>query len=172
MDIQKTYIINVTYYLEVICEFYIYELGGVLYSLIIGDTVDTIGLSKNIYSSIFNIRAYYYKRDSYYYYYGNIEYKISNLNENKIVYFIQADTNNNYKDYREEQCPYYPEDKEPPVRPFYNLTVYEVFDIDDNKSYRNVKVFNFMKEKNYLIRIHPNINCYNYDSYYLEYRYI
>ena len=85
----QTYMGNLTengiYFIEVICKSYTCELGGSFNSFIIGDIMDTIDLSKNVYFKDREIDFDDYGNDHHY---GTIDYKVSNLNENKYVYFV------------------------------------------------------------------------------------
>ena len=162
----RTYMGNLTergtYFLEVICESYTCELGGCFNSFILGDIMDTIDLSKNVYFKDKEIDF----RNSYYYY-GALEYKVSNLNENKYVYFTMETHDDKY--INTYYFPYYP-DEPPPVErysdTFYhpNITIFEVINIhNSDETKKNVKIYEFKKGNEYIIRIHSLI--YYYDFY-------
>ena len=140
---------NGTYYLEVICDYLEYLIGGTLNTFIIGGIMDTINLNKTMYVSDRRL----YQRDNFY---GFIEYKVSNTEKETIVYF----TNPYLDSYYKEDCyPYYPGES-PPAKPYDKLTVFEVLDTQNNTIQRNVRVFNFQKGNEYIIRIHPYISIY------------
>ena len=160
-----------TYFLEVICESYTCELGGCFNSFILGDIMDTIDLSKNVYFKDKEIDFH-----NSYYYYGALEYKVSNLNENKYVYFTMETHDDKY--FNTHYFPYYP-DEPPPIDrysdPFYhpNLTIFEVINIHNNdETKKNVKIYEFKKGNEYIIRIHSLIqrnDFYSEDkSYYYQ----
>ena len=148
---------NGTYFIEVICKSYTCELGGYFNSFIIGDVMDTIDLSKNVYFKDKEINFY----DSYYYY-GTIDYKVSNLNENKYVYFVMETYLSN------EYIPYYPDEPpsfDPSFDPLYNhnLTIFEVINIhNSDETKKNVKIYEFKKGNEYIIRIHSLISYRGY----------
>ena len=151
-----------TYFLEVICESYTCELGGCFNSFILGDIMDTIDLSKNVY---FKDKENDFQNS--YYYYGALEYKVSNLNENKYVYFTMETHDDKY--FNTYYFPYYP-DEPPPVErysdTFYhpNITIFEVINIhNSDETKKNVKIYEFKKGNEYIIRIHSLI--YYYDFY-------
>ena len=157
---------NGTYYLEVICNYLGYLTGGTLNTLIIGGIMDTIYLNKSIY---FTERSFHRIDNDY----GFVEYKVSKLEEDKIVYF----THPYFDSYVSENCyPYYPGES-PPEKPYDRLTAFEVLDTQNNTIQRNVRVFNFQKGNEYIIRIHPYIHIYKdgwsgrteINYYYLEY---
>ena len=156
---------NGTYFIEVICKSYACELGGYFNSFILGDIMDTIDLSKNVYFSDKQISI----RDSYYY--GDLEYKVNNLNEDKYVYFEMEIYNDIY--YNEEYYPYYPDD--PHLAPYGEYTIFEVVNIhNSSESKRNVKIYEFKKGNEYIIKIHSLISKYDYyrekrDFYYQKY---
>ena len=162
----RTYMGNLTergtYFLEVICESYTCELGGCFNSFILGDIMDTIDLSKNVY---FKDKENDFQNS--YYYYGALEYKVSNLNENKYVYFTMETHDDKY--FNTHYFPYYP-DEPPPVErysdTFYhpNITIFEVININNSdETKKNVKIYEFKKGNEYIIRIHSLI--YYYDFY-------
>ena len=166
----QTYMGNLTengiYFIEVICKSYTCELGGSFNSFIIGDVMDTIDLSKNVYFKDKEIDFDGYNND---YYYGTIDYKVSNLNENKYVYFVTDPYD--YKSY----IPYYPDEPpsfDPYIEPLYNLTIFEVINIhNSNKTKKNVKIYEFKEGNEYIIRIHSLIYYKNYYDYARRYYY-
>ena len=160
---------NGTYLLKVTCISYNCELGGSFIPYIIGDVMGSIDFSKKIY----------YKKGNFYstgYYYGMYEYKVGELNEEKYVFF-SSPIDYFYRNY----YIYYPEDDNPPVDPYYdrlihypNESIFEVFNVKDNETQKNVKLYKFEKNKEYIIKIHclKYYYTYSYDSsqfYYPEY---
>jgi len=130
---------NGTYFIEVICKSYTCELGGSFNSFIIGDVMDTIDLSKNVYFKDREIDFDDYGNDHHY---GTIDYKVSNLNENKYVYFVME------RYYDKTYIPFYPD--EPPLDPYieplynHNLTIFEVINIhNSDETKKNVKIYEF-----------------------------
>ena len=170
---------NGTYYLEVECFSYLCEIGGSFSTIIIGDYIKTIDLSQKTY---FNDYNYYFGQK----YYGLVEYKVSGLKEDKFVYFTSLEED---RDYPSNYYPYYPEEtsdqtdnndkrdgkdgsdeseptpKQNPSWNYYqNLTVFEVFNIQTGRTEKSVRIYKFVKDYEYIIRIHSIIKDNNYDE--------
>jgi hypothetical protein len=107
-----------------------------------------------------------------------IQYKISNLKEEKYVYFEVMETDDYYRRY---YVPYYPGedppyDKEvypygPPDPDFSNLTAFEVINSKTGVSTRNVRFYKFEPDTEYIINIHCLVYYSEYQwSYYFNYR--
>ena len=101
--------------------------------------MDTIDLSKDFYSWSRNIYS------SSRVYYGNVEYKVSNLNENKFVYF-KSDDLDNYIKYSNYYAVYYPDEEFPPKIIYNNCTNIEIFNIKTNETHKDVSIFEFQKD--------------------------
>ena len=156
---------NGTYYLELICisDFYLScEFGGKLYSTIIGNT-ETIDLNDNIY-----YQDFVYSNE---YYLGMKKFKVNTLKEEKLVYFSISDyfydIVNYYPFYPGESPPYTPDPHNPD---FSNLTIFEIFNVNTQTSERNVRLYKFEPNQEYIIYIHCLKN-YNSDYYY-NFRYL
>jgi hypothetical protein len=160
-----------TYYIESYCEGMKCEIGGSFNTYIFGGTIDSSGLTKKAYYRDFTI-------DSYNEYYGMNEYRVSGLKETKYVYFSYSAMNE--YDYEYNYFIYYPENPNPPVDPDYpqrlihydNETIFEVYDVEKNESYKNVKVFKFEPNKEYIIKIHALKYYYYYNQQELRFKYV
>ena len=150
-----------TYYLEINCSAFHCDIGGKFETSLCGDILETIDLNENIYYQdfiILNEKIFY----------GNIKYKVSGLKEDKYVFFkVSEDYKNDY-DY-----PYYPNEKKnesqvvddldyPDVS---NLTIFEVTNISSGISERNLNVYHFVKNTEYIINIHCLKSYSNYFRY-------
>ena len=149
-----------TYYLEINCSSICCEIGGKFETSLYGDILETIDLSKNIYYQDFEI-------NSDIIFYGNIKYKVSGLKEDRYVFFkVISNYDTNY-------YPYYPnesivtDDFDSPD--FSNLTIFEVTNISSGISERNLNVYHFENNTEYIINIHCLKSYYSYDS---SFRYI
>ena len=138
------------YSLEIYCKVMKCEIGGSFFILIFGAVIDTKGLSDNAY--VRNVRL-----DSYSDYYGMNEYKVSNLNETKYVYFTYL-IRDSY--YQQNFYVYYPDDPLPPLDKdshliiYGNETIFEVYNVKENKSEKNVKLFKFEPNNEYVIKVY------------------
>ena len=127
---------NGTYYLELICQDIRCEFGNKFYSTIIGN-MEAIDLNDNIYHQDFQ----YYNKE----YLGLKKFKVSNLKEEKLVYFSISGY---YLYYIKEYYPYY-QDESPPYTPnpwnrdFSNLTIFEVLNVNTQTRDRNVRLYKF-----------------------------
>ena len=149
---------NGTYYLELICQSIICELGGNFYSSIIGN-IETIDLNNNIYYE--NIE---YSSKNYL---GMKKYKVHNLKEEKLVYFSVY----GMSDYDlEKYYPFYPGESPPYSyeHDFSNLTIFEIFNVNTQKNERNVRLYKFEPNQEYIINIHC-LKRYDDDYYYYRY---
>ena len=147
---------NGTYYLELNCQYFSCEIGGSFYTLYLGVAMDVIDFNKNVY---------YWNRKllfSDYNYNGNIEYNIKNLKEDKCVYFTTSDLNYNY--YKQDYYIYSP-DEYHIIND--NSTIFEVFDVNENITYEDVKIFEFKANTKYIIKIH-GLGSKNYDPKYSQ----
>jgi len=145
---------NGTYYLEIVCDSYFLEIGGTFNSTLIGDAMDTIDLNKNIYFNDFTISIYNWEYNN-----GIIEYKTSVLKKNVDMYFMSTDYD------KMIYYPYYPGDPDKYSGPFYDLSNFEIIDVNNGNSEKNVKAFHFESGHEYIIKIH----CFKrigYASYY------
>lgn len=147
---------NGTYNLEIICLYYSCEIGASLDTLYLGAEMDVIDFSKDVYYWTSRIESNDYN------YNGNIEYKVSNFNVKKYVYFRSSDL---YSNYRNNYYLCYPNGN--PYRMIDdNSTIFEVFDINENRTYENVKFFEFEANNEYIIKIHGLRRMR--DSYYYD----
>ena len=73
---------NGTYYLEFKCISILCDIGGI-FKAIIPEIQESIDLNEKVYSNNFRINSNNY--------YGDIKYKVSKQNKNKIVFFISFD---------------------------------------------------------------------------------
>ena len=149
---------NGTYYLELICkshEAISCEFGGKIYSSIIGNT-ENINLNDNIYYQDFGYFSEYYL--------GMKKFKVNELKEEKIVYFSLIDYYYYYSRgyYNYYFYPFYPGES-PPYSPdpydyespgFSNLTIFEIFNVNTQTSERNVRLYKFEPNQEYIIYIH------------------
>ena len=142
-----------TYYLEIVCQEFLCELGS-RFMIIYPRIEETIDLSKSVYYQSYS----YNSRESYL---GMIQFKVSNLKEEKYVYFENMEDDYDYKRY---YYPYYP-GEDPPGHPysygpyFSNLTIFEV--TNSSGSERNVRFYKFEPNTEYTISIHCVLNYYN-----------
>ena len=155
---------NGTYYLEFNCESINCEFGSKFYSTIIGNT-KTIDFSDKIYQQNFT-----YHSENYL---GLKKFKVSNLKEEKLVYFSAYDVRDYYL---EDYYPFY-QGEDPPFKPnsyegdFSNLTIFEIFNVNNQASERNVRLYKFEPNHEYIINIHclkkyyTSINEYYYVRY-------
>ena len=157
---------NGTYLLKVTCISYNCELGGSFIPYILGDVIGSIDFSKNIY-----YRKWSFSSEGNY---GMYEYKVSGLNEEKYVLFYFSplsiyDSHDYYIYYPEDDVSPYDPHYEPPQYPiihYPNESIFEVFDINNNVTKKDVKLFKFEKNNEYIIKIH----CYKYYRDYYDYR--
>jgi len=136
-----------TYYFEIQCLHVFCELGGKFSISIFGNHTEKIDLSQNYYYQDSNFRENEY--------FGNTRYKVSGLEEDRIIYF----RNLGYIDNR-----YYPYDPSKPFKPYpfpNNLTIFEVFDVAANKTHENLKIFKFEANHEYIL----TIRCLKNDNY-------
>lgn len=138
-----------TYYLEIVCQEFWCELGS-KFAIVYPRITETIDLSKNIYYQSIS----YYTNDEYI---GMDQFKVSNLKEEKYVYFEMVEHDSYYK---REYYPYY-QGEDPPYDPynpydtdFSNLTIFEVINSKTNVSTRNVRFYKFEPNTEYIIKIH------------------
>ena len=159
-----------TYYLEIVCQQFLCELGS-RFMIIYPRTTETIDLSKNVY---YQSKSYYIYGE----YLDMIQYKVSNLKEEKYVFFERIETDDYY---RRNYVPYYPGEDPPydkevyPYGPsdpdFSNLTVFEVINVNTNVSTRNVRFYKFEPDTEYIINIHCLVYYSEYQwSYDFNYR--
>ena len=144
---------NGTYYLEVVCRSFLCDIGSRFKSIIPEIIMDTIDLTKEFYFYDFRFSTW---RENY----GVIKYKVINQNDDKYMYLAIVENDyfdGNYVPYYSDDSFNYTEEKI-----FYtNLTIFEVFDVGNNKTEENVKVFNFKKNEEYIITVH----CLKHHSY-------
>ena len=153
---------NGTYYVEVFCSSYKYEIGSSFFSIIIGGIIDTIDFSKKMY----------YSQSSFHFqntYFGTMDYMVTGIEEDKYVYFTNT---SRYGDYE----PYYPNNTYiNPIDPYSekkNWTIFEVLNIkNSSKNARNVKLYKFEKNNEYIIKIHCLIKINEYSPEYIYYDY-
>ena len=158
-----------TYYLEIICKSFICELGGRFWIIVPG-SIKTIDLNKSVYSQ----ENSFYIYDEYL---DMIKFKVSNLQEEKYVFFETIGIDDYYKRYN---VPYYPGEDPPPYNPpdpygpfepdFSNLTIFEVINNKTGERTRNVRIYKFEPNNEYIINIHCLVNYWNY-KYSYEFRY-
>ena len=139
---------NGPYYFEMKCLHVFCELGGKFSISIFGNHTEKIDLSQNYYyqDSDFRLNVYF----------GSTLYKVSGLEENRIIYFRNLGYNSNG---------YYPYDPSKPYKPDpfpNNLTIFEVFDITTNEKHENLNIFEFKVKHEYIL----TIRCLKYDNYY------
>ena len=149
-----------TYYLEIICGYLEYHIGGTFNTLLIGGTMDTINLNQSVYIND--------RRFTIHDYFGYIEYKVSKLEKDIIVYFTNSTIYR--QNYEDKISPYYPDVPTEKVNE-YSLTSFEVLDLDSNATYRNVTLYHFNQNKEYIIRIHPYLYEYYWNGYRQYYNY-
>ena len=106
---------NGTYYLEVICQSIICEIGGKFKSIIPGIIMETIDLTKDFY--FYNLRFYSYGET-----FDLIKYRVINPNEDKYMYLTIVEGDNYYDG---NYVPYYSDDSFLPffqmINPFFIL---------------------------------------------------
>ena len=168
-DYSRNYIGNLTengtYYVEVFCTSFTCEIGSSFYSIIIGGIFDTIDFSKKIYYSQYNFYSYNI-------YLGTIDYKVTGIREDKYVYFTLDSTDPYYIPY-DPVNPYIPQ-FDPYSQPIHspNLTVFEVINLrNSTKNERNVRLYKFEKDNEYIIKIHCLIWYYDYNYEYKNFNY-
>ena len=140
------------YFFEIQCHSVFCELGGKFSIGIFGNHTEKIDLSQNYYYQQTNIYSWYE-------YLGSTRYNVSDLKEDRIIYFRNLDNNNNG----------YPYDPSKPDRPdpvSYGLTIFEVFDIAADKTYNNLTVFEFKAQHNYILTIRCLKSYYGEQFYY------
>ena len=164
-----------TYYISVECEAIDCLFGGNFASFIQGRTIDIIDLTKNYY---FNDIDFMTNTNN-----SVNTYKVNKLSEEKYVYFtLLRDYLEGYG-YYYGYYPYYPDEPDPyasyyyPFNPEYhrNQTIFEVCNYQTNQCQRNVKLYHFKKEVEYIIKIHYlryYYHFYNYGENYLSSQYI
>ena len=151
-----------TYYIEIKCYSIFCEIGDKFSIAIYGNYTEVIDFNKNyyyqpIYISYLNI------------YLGDIRYKVTNLKEDITLVFKNFQSIGGY-------FPYDPENPLKPGDPYPDaskVTIFEVFDISENKSYKNLKIFNFKANHDYIIIIrcfkrhdlYQEINNFIYSNY-------
>ena len=150
---------NGTYYLELICQSIRCEFGGKFYSTIIGNT-ETIDFSDNVYYQDIDYSNEYYL--------GLKKFKVSNLKEEKLVYFSiyfleKYGTKYSYPFYPGEGPPYSDSHE------IGNLTIFEIFNVNNQKSERNIRLYKFEPNQEYIIYIHCLKKYYDYDNKYYYY---
>jgi hypothetical protein len=158
-----------TYYLEINCKAFICELGGRFWIMVPG-SIKTIDLNKSVYSQ----ENSFYIYDEYL---DMIKFKVSNLQEEKYVFFETIGIDDYYKRYN---VPYYPGEDPPPYNPpdpygpfepdFSNLTIFEVINNKTGERTRNVRIYKFEPNNEYIINVHCLVNYWNY-KYSYEFRY-
>jgi len=130
---------NGTYYFEIQCHHVFCELGDKFSISIFGNHTENIDLSQNYYYQDLEFSPNEY--------FGSTLYKVSDLKEDRIIYF----RNLGYM-----YSGYYPYDPSHPERPepfLNNYTIFEVFDIEANKIHKNLKIFEFKARHEYIITI-------------------
>ena len=156
-----------TYYLEIDCQSFLCELGS-RFMIIYPHLKETIDLNKKIY----------YQRNSFYIYEEYLDmaqFQVSNLKEEKYVYFEMTERSDYYK---REFYPYYPGEDPPPYDPwsydidFSNLTIFEVINSKTGNSTRNVRFYKFEPDTEYIINIHCLVQKWGYEFYYPKYMFI
>ena len=124
-----------TYYIETKCHSIFCEIGDKFSIAIYGNYTEVIDFNKN----------YYYQPISLTYlstYFGDIRYKVINLKEDITIAFKNFQSIGGY-------FPYDPENPLKPGTPYPDaskVTIFEVLDINENKLYKNLKIFNFKKK--------------------------
>ena len=142
-----------TYYIEIKCYSIFCEIGDKFSIAIYGNYTEVIDFNKNyyyqpIYINYLNI------------YFGDIRYKVTNLKEDITLVFKNFQSIGGY-------FPYDPENPLKPGTPYPDaskVTIFEVFDISENKSYKNLKIFNFKANHDYIIII----RCFKRHDFYQE----
>ena len=155
-----------TYYIEL--EFdkgYLSEIGGTFRSFIPGK-IDELDLSK----------SYYYEDFEFYsdVNYGYREYEISNLKEEKYVYFLH------FVDYYNEYTPFYDDESHPICKPYFSYDnvldcdAYSIFEVCNKKTNECTfeQFYKFEKDTEYNIKVHY-MKLYEpyYQNKYPSYRY-
>ena len=150
--------LNGTYLIEIKCEYLFCELGG-KFNLFVPGAYQEIDLNKKMYFNDIEFTSLNY--------YGLTQLKVSNLREDKYVFF-------NTKDLFIwcRMCDtYYPGESERN----YNQRFFEIINLSNpEKSQRFVGFYKFEKNNEYLINIHPLIKYetdYRYHKNYVEYIY-
>ena len=150
------------YYLKIVCKAFICELGSKFLIMVPG-FIQTIDLSKNVYYQgiSFDVNNEYLDM---------IKFKVSNLNEEKYVYFERIETDDYYK---RSYVPYYPGEEPPSYNPlepygpsdpdFSNLTIFEVINNKTGESTKNVRFYKFEQNTDYIINIHCLVYDWNYE---------
>ena len=143
-----------TYYIEIQYHSLFYEIGDKF----------NVAIFSN-YSQIIDLNEKYYYQPVYIYsskiYLGNSKYKVTNLKEDKTVYFRTLESYSNY---------YYPYDPDTHFEPgitnpdFSNLTIFEVLDINSDTTYKNLKIFTFKANHEYII----TVRCLKYYNFNYE----
>lgn len=155
-------VVNGTYQIEIKCEYnsVICELGS-KFSIYVPGFYQEIDFNEKMY-----INEIEYFTDTYY---GLNQFKISNINEDKYIYFVTKEIEYyNIIDY----YPYYPGEPAPDEKEINHWTVFEIINLKDStKSKRNVKVYKFEKGTEYLINIHCYKSTSSENYMYLKYRF-
>ena len=142
-----------TYYIETKCHSIFCEIGDKFSIAIFGNYTEIIDFNRN----------YYYQPISLTYlsiYLGDIRYKVTNLKEDITIVFKNFQSIGGY-------FPYDPENPLKPGTPYPDaskVTIFEVLDINENKSYKNLKIFNFKKKHEYIM----TIRCFKRYDFYQE----
>jgi len=130
---------NGTYYFEIECQHIFCELGGKFSIGFFGSHTEKIDLSQKYYYHPISMGLWNM-------YLGSTLYRVSGLKEDSIIYFRNLEYNNNG----------YPYDPSDPVRPDpyqNNLTIFEVLDTATNQTHKNLKIFEFKAQHEYIITI-------------------
>ena len=136
------------YYLDLKCHSVLCDFGDDFNIAIFGDYLEDLDLNKNFYFLEFNLN------NNYKQYFGSRKYKVSNLKEDKTIYF---------QNLMEPSKNYYPYDPENPSNPdSNNLTNFEVYDINTKTTSKNLKIFTFKANHEYII----TILCFKYNGQY------
>ena len=131
------------------CQSVLCDFGDDFNIAIFGDYLEDLDLNKNFYFLKFNLN------NNYEQYFGSRKYKVSNLKEDKTIYF---------QNLMEGRTDYYPYDPENPFKPdpSNNLTNFEVYDINTKTTSKNLKIFTFKANHEYII----TILCFKYNGQY------
>ena len=147
-----------TYFFEMQCHHVFCELGGKFSIGIFGNHTEKIDLSQNYYYQLIDI----YRVNKYF---GSTRYKVSGLKEDKIIYF--RNLGYNYDSY-----PYDPDNPSKPDRDTLNsLKIFEVSDITAGQTYKNLTIFEFKAEHEYIITIrclksyYDDYNAFSYSRF-------
>ena len=138
--------LNGIYLIEIIPNYLFWDLGGKFNTYAPGSS-EEINLDKIIYVNYMDYKTL--KRLE-----SCTQFKISNLNEDKYIYFINKIV------FLDDKYPFYPDDPAEIKRE----TIFEVININNpEKSKKGVKIYKFEKNNEYLLNIHT-IKAY-FDNY-------